>query len=60
MPSGTPKEVQIIESQGDPTWNLEYDFFKSKTMSGVSTDLSKDIWIFENLRSFYENGVRLA
>ena len=60
MPSGTPKEVQIIESQGDPTWKLEYDFFKSKTMSGVSTDLSKDIWIFENLRSFYENGVRLA
>jgi predicted dehydrogenase len=59
IPSGTPKEVQIIESQGDPTWKLEYDFFKNKIISGESTDFSKDIWIFENLKSFYENGARL-
>jgi predicted dehydrogenase len=59
LPSGIPKEVQIIESQGDLTWKLEYEYFKGKTMSGASADLSKEIWIFESLRSFYENGVRL-
>ncbi len=44
FPSGRPhEEVQTIESQ-DPTWALEYRYFKDLCLTGGS-NLESDIWI---------------
>jgi scyllo-inositol 2-dehydrogenase (NADP+) len=44
FPSGRPEEeVQTIEMP-DPTWALEYEYFKTLCRSG-STNIENDIWI---------------
>ena len=45
LPSGRPPEdVDTLVSE-DPTWQLEYDWFKSACTEGRKTDLSNDIYI---------------
>lgn len=45
LPSGRPpEEADTIVSQ-DPTWQLEYDWFKSACAGGRQTDFSNDIYI---------------
>src|SRR5947209_3673007 len=50
FPSGRPTEdVQTIE-MADPTWALEYDYFKNLCRTG-DTNIENDIWINETLKS---------
>jgi len=42
LPSGVPKEAQAVLNQSDPTWSLEYDYFKQLMREKVPTDLSWD------------------
>lgn len=50
LPSGRPTEnVQTIE-MADPTWALEYDYFKNLCRTG-ETNIENDIWINERLKS---------
>lgn len=45
LPSGKPPEEVHTLEQGDPTWALEYDHFKSLCRGPYSTNIDNDIWI---------------
>ena len=45
LPSGIPPADSITLTQEDPTWALEYDYFKQLIASRARTDLSGDIWL---------------
>jgi scyllo-inositol 2-dehydrogenase (NADP+) len=49
LPSGRPEETVEVLSQGDPTWQLEYDYFLDLCRTG-GTNLENDIWIYEKIR----------
>ena len=50
LPSGKPSEQIITLIQNDPTWELEYQYFKNSVENKKKTDLSGDIWIQKTLR----------
>jgi predicted dehydrogenase len=50
LPSGRPPEDQITLTQGDPTWELEYTYFKQQCAARAKTDLSNDLWLNRLLR----------
>ncbi len=51
FPSGKPKQKKIIINKKDPTWALEHKYFFSLINNKKKNDLSKDIWIYQNLTS---------
>ena len=44
LPSGRPDEESVTLVQADPTWELEYQYFKHLCASGQS-NINNDIWI---------------
>ena len=50
LPSGRPPEETITLVQDDPTWELEYAYFRSLCTGGHRTDLSGDIRLNRVLR----------
>lgn len=54
FPSGIPEEIEFIETPGDETWELEYDFFKEQINTRAKTNLNKDLWISTNLNYIFE------
>jgi scyllo-inositol 2-dehydrogenase (NADP+) len=48
LPSGRPDEESVTLVQADPTWDLEYSYFKS-LCSGGGSSLETDIWINRTL-----------
>lgn len=44
LPSGRPNEISTTLVESDPTWGLEYEYFKKLCRSGEG-NLSNDIWI---------------
>lgn len=50
LPSGRPPEETVTLTQDDPTWALEYAHFKALCASGKGTDLSQDVWLYQNLQ----------
>jgi scyllo-inositol 2-dehydrogenase (NADP+) len=50
LPSGRPDEESVTLVQADPTWALEYDYFKSLCATGGSS-LQTDMWINRTLNS---------
>jgi len=50
LPSGRPPEQSVTLVQDDPTWGLEYEFFKKLCAERRPTDLSNDIWLNRVLR----------
>jgi scyllo-inositol 2-dehydrogenase (NADP+) len=53
MPSGIPFENTVSTLQADQTWGSEYEFFKSMVASSKSSNLNKDIYIFQTLSNLY-------
>jgi scyllo-inositol 2-dehydrogenase (NADP+) len=49
LPSGRPPEESQILVQDDPTWALEYAYFKQLCDARAETDLSNDIWLHRAL-----------
>lgn len=45
LPSGRPPEEVVPLVQDDPTWQLEYEWFKAACREGRRTDLSNDRYI---------------
>jgi predicted dehydrogenase len=45
LPSGRPPEQAVTLIQEDPTWALEYAYFKMLCQERRLTDLSNDIWL---------------
>jgi scyllo-inositol 2-dehydrogenase (NADP+) len=49
LPSGRPPEQSMILVQEDPTWALEYAYFKNLIQQKMKTNLSVDLWIQQEL-----------
>jgi len=45
IPSGVPKEKEIIYKKGDPTWKEELKFFKDLIIKNKKTSIEKNILI---------------
>jgi scyllo-inositol 2-dehydrogenase (NADP+) len=60
LPSGRPPEDTITLVQDDPTWELEYAYFKSLCADGHRTDLSRDIRLNRVLRQLGQAAVAEA
>lgn len=60
LPSGRPTEQSQTLVQEDPTWNLEYTYFKQMITNATTTDLSKDIWINRQIRQLSTNALRMV
>lgn len=58
FPSGYPKEHSITLTQEDPTWQAEYEFFKSAIQSNAKTDLSSDLYIYNNLNPLIKQATK--
>ena len=50
LPSGRPPEESVTLVEDDPTWALEYAYFKALCERGATTDLSTDLWLNRLLR----------
>ena len=50
FPSGRPKEIVKILKKKDPTWKLEYNFFKKNIKKKSLTNLKNDLKIFSILK----------
>ncbi|MDC0432701.1 Gfo/Idh/MocA family oxidoreductase [bacterium] len=50
LPSGPPMEENYKFDKGDPTWLLEYEHFKFLCSTGVTTNFSHDLWIYDELK----------
>ncbi len=50
LPSGRPPEQSVTLVQDDPTWALEYEYFKALCRNRKPTDLGNDIWLNRVLR----------
>jgi scyllo-inositol 2-dehydrogenase (NADP+) len=50
LPSGRPDEESVTLVQADPTWALEYDWFKSLCATGGAS-LETDLWINRTLNA---------
>jgi len=57
LPSGRPKEEKQTLIQEDPTWSLEYDWFKALCKSGKPADLSGDLWLAKTIRQLTEQAL---
>ena len=51
-PYSKPYEKQKILIQKDPTWKMEYKYFKSLVKKKRKNNLQKDIWINNQLLKF--------
>lgn len=58
LPSGRPLEEAITVVQDDPTWALEYDWFKQLCETTGQTDLGRDLWINRQLRELEQAALR--
>ena len=52
LPSGRPAEETETLEQPDPTWALEYAYFKRLCETGAN-NIANDIWINDTLRGLY-------
>ena len=52
LPSGRPPEESVTLVQDDPTWQAEYEHFRSLCAVAAPADLSSDLWIHELLSGF--------
>ena len=57
LPSGRPNENIVTLAQQDPTWDLEYKYFKELCETGRN-NISNDIWINEVLARLSQSVVK--
>lgn len=60
LPSGRPEEESITLVQPDPTWALEYAYFKALCAGRTQPDLSGDLWVQRTLRRLGAQAMELA
>ena len=54
LPSGRPTEQEVTLIQNDPTWEIEYAYFKKLIAEGSQTQLDTDLWIQQELHRLSE------
>jgi len=52
LPSGRPEENVKVLEMNDPTWELEYDYFKNLANT-QHQDFKRDLWITKILKSVF-------
>ena len=57
LPSGHPPETAITLVQEDPTWVLEYEYFKKLCANRTPTNLTNDFLLQRTLRRLAEDAV---
>ena len=60
LPSGRPPEDSDTLEQPDPTWDLEYAYFKALCTGNARTDLGRDLWLQRMLRKLGDRAVTMA
>ncbi len=60
LPSGRPQEEEGTLEQDDPTWGLEYDYFKSLCAGGGPSNLDNDLWINDQLNRLSRQALEQA
>lgn len=60
LPSGRPPEEAVTLVQDDPTWALEYAYFREACLAGQQTELSNDRWLNRTLRVLGERAVEVS
>lgn len=60
LPSGRPLEETITLVQDDPTWAIEYGFFKALCADRRVADLADDLWLNRRLRRLGESAIKEA
>jgi scyllo-inositol 2-dehydrogenase (NADP+) len=58
LPSGHPPETAITLIQEDPTWALEYEYFKKLCIDRTPTDLTNDFIVQRTLTRLAKDAVR--
>jgi len=60
LPAGRPVEVSTTLIQDDPTWALEYEYFRTSCIDGRPTDLGNDLWLNRTLRGLCDQVLKGA
>tara|TARA_B100000886_G_scaffold156214_1_gene106389 strand:- start:10121 stop:11044 length:924 start_codon:yes stop_codon:yes gene_type:complete len=58
LPSGRPAEDSVTLVQADPTWELEYQHFRSMVEQGHQTCLEGDLWLNQTLSELTEEVIK--
>jgi predicted dehydrogenase len=58
LPSGRPPEETVTLVQDDPTWAIEYEYFKGLCANGHVGDLADDLWLNRTLRRLGERAIK--
>ena len=56
LPSGRPQEESVTLVQADPTWDLEYQYFKQLCLKGES-NIENDVWINSVLNNLVQQSL---
>lgn len=59
LPSGRPPEESVTLVQDDPTWAIEYEYFKDVCSRKSQTDLGTDRWLNESLSRLGKEALEL-
>ena len=59
LPSGPPMEENCKFDKTDPTWLLEYEHFKFLCSTGVITNFSHDLWIYDELKRIENSALKI-
>ena len=57
LPSGRPPEESVTLVQDDPTWAVEYAYFKDLCRNGAEADLAQDIWLNRTIRNLGRDAI---
>jgi scyllo-inositol 2-dehydrogenase (NADP+) len=60
LPSGRPPEESVTLVQDDPTWAIEYAYFKRICQSGMPSNLADDLWLHRTLDRIGKDAIRVA
>lgn len=58
LPSGRPTEESVTLVSDDPTWSLEYEYFKDLCSQGIQADLSHDRLLQKTLQALSVEAIK--
>ena len=59
LPSGRPPEESVTLVKADPTWELEYEYFRNLCESGKESNIGNDIIINRHLKNLYREAIAI-
>ena len=59
LPSGRPPEESVTLVKADPTWELEYEYFKNLCKTGRTSNIGNDLIINKHLKNLYREAIAI-